>query len=219
MIAVVIANGEFAPPPDLQARLDAAELLIAADGGGRHCLRLGLAPQLLVGDMDSLSLAEQAELQARGAQIERHPPEKDQTDLELALQAALRAGARQTLVLAGLGGRWDHSLANLLLAAQGQFAELAILFLHADQRLFPIRGAQDLEAQAGERVSLLPLGGDARGVTTHDLAYPLTNETLPLGSSRGVSNLVAGPRPRVELAGGTLLCVLSSPDSEIPGEL
>lgn len=219
MIAVVFANGEFVPPPDLQARLDAAGLLIAADGGGRHCLRLGLAPHLLVGDMDSLSQAEQAELQARGAQLQRHPAEKDQTDLELALQAAEGAGAGAVVVLAGLGGRWDHSLANLLLATQEQFAHLSILFLHGDQRLFPIRGAQDLDAQPGERVSLLPLGGDARGVTTHDLAYPLADETLPLGSSRGVSNLVAGPRPRVELAGGTLLCVLSTPDSEIPGEL
>ncbi|MCW5875480.1 MAG: thiamine diphosphokinase [Anaerolineales bacterium] len=208
MLAILFANGEFVPPPDLDQRLAAAQLLVAADGGGRHCLRLGLAPQLLVGDMDSLSLAEQAELQARGAKLLRYPADKDQTDLELALAAAREAGVNEIIVLAGLGGRWDHSLANLLLAAQAQFADLPIVFLHGGQRLFTIRAAAELDAKPGERVSLLPLAGDAEGVRTQGLTYPLAGETLPLGSSRGVSNVVAEPNPRVELARGILLCII-----------
>jgi thiamine pyrophosphokinase len=189
--------------------LTGAGLILAADGGAQHCRTLGVRPHVVIGDLDSLGAAQRAELEAKGAHIVNHPADKDQTDLELALLYAAQAGANEIRVLAGLGRRWDHSIANLLLVAQDQFASLRILFLDGEQRLFVFRSTADLEAKPGERVSLLALGGDAQGVSTRGLQYPLNAETLAFGSSRGVSNVVVDAGAEVRLASGCLLCVIS----------
>lgn len=209
MSVIIFANGELALPPDWQALLENAERLIAADGGARHLLALGLQPDVVVGDMDSLSAQEREELAKMGAKLRTFPAEKNQTDLELALVEAQEAGATQVTVLAALGRRWDHSLANILLATQTQFAEMAIEFLHGEQRLFLIRDEASITAEPGTRLSLIPLGGDAIGVQTTGVTYPLDAEDLPFGSSRGVSNQFETDRVEVKLREGMLLCILS----------
>lgn len=209
MLTIIFANGEFLPPNDLAARLAGADLIIAADGGAQNCLQVGVFPHVLIGDMDSLSPQAQAEFESKRVQLIVHPAAKEQTDLELAFAHAQAAGATDVTVLAGLGRRWDHSLANLFLAALPQFADLRFSFLQGEQRLHILRGENNLDALPGELVSLLPLGGDAIGVSTEKLAYPLHKETLYFGSSRGVSNVVTGKGPKVNIGSGTLLCVIS----------
>ena len=209
LLAVVLANGDLNPPKDMPARLAAAGLVVAADGGSRHCRTLDLLPDIVVGDLDSLDSEARAELEAQGVQFVSHPADKDQTDLELALLHAKQVGALEILVLAGLGRRWDHTFANLLLAAHTQFSGQRILFLDGEQRLFVIRGPVRLDARMGERVSLLPLGGDADGVSTRGLQYPLNLETLTFGSSRGISNVVLTEGAEVDIVAGCLLCVIS----------
>jgi len=207
--AIVFANGEFEAPPDLAARIAAAALLIAADGGLGHLQLLDLQPDVVVGDLDSVDAAEAAALEEAGVQVLRHPADKDQTDLELALLAARQRGADAVEVLGGLGRRWDHSLANVLMTALPELSELPITFLHGEQRLFLIREVAEFEAQAGSRVSLIPVAGDAIGVRTVGLLYPLASERLVFGGSRGVSNVMAAERAQVELDEGLLLCVIS----------
>jgi thiamine pyrophosphokinase len=211
---IVFANGDFVPPADLQARLAAAQLVIAADGGAEHAGTAGRKPDVVIGDLDSLSADLRAEFEEQGVEVLRHPVAKDETDLELALLHAKDAGATQVIVVAALGGRWDHSLANLLLAAQPALRDLRILFVHGEERLFVIHEHAKLDAAMGERVSLLPLTGDAAGVTTNGLSFPLKNETLFFGSSRGVSNSVAHAGAEVRLSAGCLLCVISPADHE-----
>ncbi len=209
MHALIFANGELQAPVDWQARIATADLIIAADGGAEHCRALRLLPDVLIGDLDSLSPTLRSEFEAQSVRFMRHPAQKDQTDFELAMLHAKKAGAREITALAGLGRRWDHSLANLLLTAQPQFSELQITFLQGEQRLHILRGASRLSAKAGERVSLLPLAGDAVGVTTRGLTYPLRSEALKLGSSRGVSNVAEIDSPEVAVQQGILLCVIS----------
>jgi thiamine pyrophosphokinase len=198
----------------MQARLAAAQLVIAADGGAAHARSAGRTPDVVIGDLDSLNADLRADFEAQGVQVLRHPVAKDETDLELALLHAKHAGATQVTVVAALGGRWDHSLANLLLAAQPAMRDLHIQFAHGEERLFVIREHAVLDAAVGERVSLLPLTGDAVGVTTDGLSFPLKNETLFFGSSRGVSNTVADAGAEVRLNAGCLLCVISPADHE-----
>lgn len=214
LLAIVVANGELNTPPDLEQRLAKAGLIVAADGGAAHCRALDILPQLVIGDLDSLEPATRAEYEAQGVRILQHPVEKDQTDLELSLLFAKEAGAQEIQVLGGLGHRWDHSFANLLLGVHPQFASQDILFLNGGTRLFVIRGQASLDARLGERVSLLPLGGDVLGVRTRGLQFPLTGETLAFGSSRGVSNVIVAEPAEVEAAHGILLCVISPPELE-----
>lgn len=215
MQAIVFAHGTLDPPPQLDKLLASAQLLVAADGGAQHCRTLGVRPHVIIGDFDSLSADERAAWEAEGVSTIPHPVDKDATDLELALLYAQEHGTDEISVLGGLGTRWDHSIANLLLGAHAQFANARIVFLQGRQRMFVIRGMAVLNAQPGEIVSLLPIGGDAIGITTRGLKFPLTNETLHLGSSRGVSNVVVDNGAEVQVTNGLLLCIISP--SEVGG--
>ncbi len=209
MKAIIFANGELELPPDWEQLRDSTDLIIAADGGSKHILELGLKADLLVGDLDSISADEEAAMESGAVEILPHPVEKDQTDLELALFEAKKRGAKNIVILAGLGRRWDHSLANILLVAQEQFQDITINFLHGEQNLFMIRDEVEIRGAAGMQLSLIPLGGHARAVHTQGLQYSLENEDLFFGSSRGVSNVFVDEKVRIKLGEGRLLAILS----------
>jgi thiamine pyrophosphokinase len=204
--AIIFANGGFTRPPQIEP----GDLLIAADGGARHCLSLGLTPHLVVGDFDSLDQAQLAALEAAGVELARYPTHKDFTDLELALQHAVQRGADEILVIAALGGRWDQTLANVLLPASQQFCDLRIRLVDGEQEMSVIHGGQrhEIHGRAGDTVSLIPLNRDTNGITTEALEYPLVGESLHFGSTRGVSNALTAPSATVTLREGLLLCIV-----------
>ena len=206
MRVIIFANGGFTEPPELYPD----DLIIAADGGARHCRSLGLTPHLVVGDFDSLDETELAELQAAGSQVVRYARNKDFTDLELALQHARQRGATEILVLAALGGRWDQTLANLLLPAAEELCCTKIRLIDGAQEMSFLRGGECMEVlgQPGDTVSLVPLKGDAHGVTTQGLSYPLHAESLIFGSTRGISNELLGTQASIWLEQGLVLCVV-----------
>jgi thiamine pyrophosphokinase len=209
--AVIIANGDL----NNQPYLEPGDLLIAADGGARHCLHLGLTPQIVIGDFDSLDPQDLNTLQQAGAEIIRHPVRKNATDLELALHVARERGATTAIVLGALGARWDQTIANLLLPLSGELTGLAVRLLDGPQELFlvhatdPNRPASgEIHGLPGDTVSLIPLSGDALGVHTQGLEYPLHGETLYFGATRGVSNVLLTPTAAVTVSAGILLIVV-----------
>lgn len=205
--AVVFANGCL-PEPGLARRLiRPVDVLIAADGGARHALALGLRPSLVVGDFDSLDEAEVSALETSGCQVVRHPADKDETDLELALQLALQGGAEQILVVGGLGGRLDQTLGNLALLTAPALASLDVRMDDGLEEAFFIRQAGTLQGQPGDLVSLIPWGGAVEGVRTQGLRWSLQDETLLAHKSRGISNRMEGESARVNLTSGLLLIV------------
>jgi thiamine pyrophosphokinase len=202
--AVIFANGRLSPPIPIQL----GDLLIAADGGARRCLEQGLIPASVIGDLDSLEPADLEILKACGAQIIAYPSRKDFTDLELALQFACDRQAEEILVLGALGERWDQTIANLLLPVL--YCSVHIRLLDGPQEILFLRGGEQLEIRGnpGDAVSLIPLGGDAHGISTQDLEYPLNHETLFFGSTRGVSNVLLAGRATISLEEGLLLCTI-----------
>jgi thiamine pyrophosphokinase len=208
--ALILANGQLGQPDVVRRRLARLRFddIIAADGGARHAAALGLTVDRIVGDFDSLTQAERDELRQSGATSLQRPRSKDETDLELALLDAADVGATEMVVLGAAGGRLDMTLANVGLLLHPSLRGHSIQLWDAWETaylLFPPGG--EILGSVGDRVSLLPLGGEARGITTHGLAYPLASETLSVGPARGVSNRVATPNPSVELASGALLIV------------
>jgi thiamine pyrophosphokinase len=208
--AIVVAGGSC-DPSDADLLTD-ADLVVAADGGARWLVTLPRMPDLLVGDLDSTPPVLVAELEAAGVPIERHPVDKDASDLELALAAAAKRGATEITVLGALHGeRLDHELANLLALADPTWPaqEIAVGLVRGGTTVAALHGPgeRELAGQPGDVVSLLPIGGDADGVTTRDLRYPLDGERLAFGLARGISNVVDGPRPSVRLGSGTLLII------------
>jgi thiamine pyrophosphokinase len=205
---IIFANGELTEPDLLRARLRAEDVLIAADGGARHCLSLGLTPQLAVGDFDSLTAEELAALRIRGVAVEQHPRGKDETDLELALLAAQRLGATHIAIIGASGGRLDMTLANLVLLTHPALTRLRIEVWHGAQTAWLLRPpGEAVRGRVGDSLSLIPLNGDAEGVTTSGLHYPLRGETLAFGPARGVSNVFTEPVAQVALTRGLLLAV------------
>lgn len=207
MYAVIIANSPNLDIAPYEAQIRAAGLLVAADGGALPLLRAGLAPSIAIGDMDSIGEDGLAELAARAVELRRYPREKDETDLELALLHAAAAGANEIDVLGALGGRWDHTLANVALLALPELRGRRVRLLADGQTLFAVRDAAAIEGRRGDTVSLIPLAGAARGVTTAGLLYPLQDATLSFERARGVSNVLIEPPGRVSLREGLLLVV------------
>jgi thiamine pyrophosphokinase len=204
--AVIFANGQLTTPPAIQP----GDLVIAADGGGRHCLALGIQPHVVIGDFDSLTPSELERLETGGAELVRFPERKDFTDLELALKLAQERGADEVRIIAALGDRWDQTLANLLLPASDWLAPQRVSLVDGAQEILWARHGERLElrGQPGDTVSLVPLVGDAGGINTWELEYPLHDEPLQFGSTRGISNVLIAERAYVSLQAGLLLCVV-----------
>jgi thiamine pyrophosphokinase len=182
-------------------------LVVTADGGAERALAAGLAIDLAIGDFDSLASETLAALEHAGVRIERYPTAKDKTDLELALDAALEAGARRVVVVGGSAGRLDHLLGGLLLLATDAYAAAEMDALIGLASVHVVRGERTLAGTLGETISLLAVGGPARGVRTTGLRYPLRGETLEAGTSRGISNVFVAPEARISLVEGILLAV------------
>lgn len=211
MTAVVVAAGDL-DPADAVTLAD-AHVVIAADGGAASLDRLGVRPQVLVGDLDSIDPALVSRLQAAGTRVDRHPADKEASDTELAVAAALDAGATEIVVLGATGGsRLDHEIANLLLLADPELADVEISAVDGRARVRALHGgaSRALSGAAGDIVTLLPVGGDAGGVTTTGLRWPLAGATLTLGRSRGLSNEVIAPPASVALDAGVLLIIETS---------
>src|SRR5690349_18556464 len=189
MVAALVFAGGDAIPRAVGDLLDRDRLVVAADSGLDHAQLLGFHTDLLVGDLDSVDPSRLREARERGTKVEHHPAEKDATDLELALEAARARGALRVTVVGGGGGRLDHLLANVLLLAAPRFGDLEIDALLPPARIAVVRSHNPLLGRPGELCTLLPAGGPAEGVTTTGLRYPLRDERLPAGTTRGVSNL------------------------------
>ena len=197
---ILFANGEL---PETEIALPPEAVVLAADGGARHCLKLGITPEAVIGDFDSLTPQETAALEARGARLLRYPVDKDETDLELALECAIRRGAREITLYALLGGRWDMSFANLLLLAAPRYNSVRFRICAGESAIRILRGGETLtlRGKPGDTVSLVPLS-DLRGITYRGLKWPLQNADLPFGTPRGVSNTLLGSRAEISLAEG-----------------
>jgi thiamine pyrophosphokinase len=181
--------------------------VVAADSGLEQVHAHGLTAHLLVGDMDSVRADTREAAVQRGTIVERHPADKDATDLELALGAAKAAGATRMIVVGAGGGRLDHFLANVLLLAAPDWAGIEVHALIGPAHGGIVRDQAFLRGAVGSLVSLHPAGGPARGITTTGLRWPLRADDLTPGTTRGVSNEMTDPTATVALRDGVLVAV------------
>jgi thiamine pyrophosphokinase len=205
-VVVVVAGGN-PPDPDGLRQVPLGVPVIAADKGLEHAIALGLDVTVAVGDFDSASPDVVARAEAGATTVERHPAEKDATDLELALDRALSMSPERIVVLSGDGGRLDHLFSTLLLLGSSRYESVEIDAFIGAARVYVVRGERAIEGEPGELVSLFALQGPAEDVRTEGLSYSLDGETLEPGSTRGVSNVLVGERARVSVGSGVLLAI------------
>jgi thiamine pyrophosphokinase len=209
--ALIIANGRVEKPAELSSYTDDSTLIIAANGGIHNCTSLGIQPNIIIGDLDSMEFDEISSYREAGVEVIQFPSHKDETDLELALQYAEKHKIRDVIIIGGLGARWDMTITNILLIANPMFNRMNIRLLEGTQELFLLHPDKYtvVHGQPGDTVSLIPLTSDVFGVVTDGLEYPLNDETLKFGASRGVSNVLLKKQAMIYFKHGLLLCTLS----------
>jgi thiamine pyrophosphokinase len=205
--ALLFINGELEDADVLRAIIQPGDTLVAVDGGLRHLAALDLTADWIIGDLDSADPDEVTRQQKRGARVEKFPPEKDETDLELALQSVCQAGFKDILLLSALGGRLDQLLGNLFILAHPMLEYCQVRLLQGSTEVFLIRHTGQVSGQPGDTVSLLPLHGPVEGITTQGLRYPLHAESLYPDRARGVSNQLTAPLATISVEQGMLLCI------------
>jgi len=204
---LIFANGEL---PDLEragALVRADDYIICADGGTQHALALGLRPHLVIGDMDSLTQEAWEQLEEEQIPIDLHPRDKNETDLELALNAALGRQPSSILIVAALGRRLDQTLGNISLLSDARLAALDIRLDDGVEEVFLCRAQVEIAGDKGDILSLIPWNSPAHDIRTNGLKWPLNDETLYPEKTRGISNEMLGGHATVRLASGLLLIV------------
>ncbi len=204
MRAVIVANGNLQGDARLQHLWQAADLRIAADGGARNARhQLGLAPQIVVGDLDSLDPQTRSWLGDFLVEFVEHPVAKDETDLELAVNLARERGADAVTILGAFGGRTDQFVANVLLLARTP----GVIATDRASEMWVATANTTIEGVPGDTVSLIPLSPKVEGLVTSQLEFALRDETLAFGITRGVSNCMLASRAEVSWSEGVLLVV------------
>lgn len=190
-------------------------LVIAADKGLLYAKEAGIAVDRILGDFDSLPAGILEEYRQKGIPIRTYPPEKDYTDTHLALMWALEEKADKVTILGGMGSRFDHSFANIgllsYLLANGAEGEI----IDPNNRIFMMdrnhTGIKTIRknTEKQEYISLIPYTERVTGITLSGFKYPLTNETLEIGISRGISNELSEQTGTIEVEEGILMVVCS----------
>ncbi|RJP54701.1 MAG: thiamine diphosphokinase [Anaerolineaceae bacterium] len=204
---LIFANGTL---PDLDAArqlLRSDDFIICADGGTRHALALGLTPSVVIGDLDSISVEERRKMKDDGIEMAEFPRDKNETDLELALDYAIEHGCREIVILAALGGRLDQTLGNLSLLTNFRLSTFDLKLDDGVESASFCRARSEVQGRRGDLVSLIPWGGEVRGVCTEGLRWPLSNETLVPHKTRGISNEMTGDLAHIEIESGILLII------------
>lgn len=206
---VIFANGLLTEPDSLRRQLRPDDLIFCADGGTVHALALGLTPQAIIGDLDSLPDELVSRMEAAGVTIHRHPTNKNETDLELALQLAVAQKPDEILVVTALGGRLDQALANILLLTRPEYAPVRLTLVDGPQSATVLRPHQSmiLTGQPGDTLSLIPLTPIVQQVTLSGVEWLLHEAMLTFGSTWSISNAMAVSQANIQIGEGMVLVV------------
>lgn len=205
--AIIFANGELPFPDKIHALMQPDYITIVADGGYRHVKLLGIRPDHLVGDLDSIAEKDLLIATNSGTTMHLYPTNKDQTDLELSLDLAVSLSIQRIFLVGSFGGRADHYLANVFLLFLDKYQSVEIMLCDGNTTIGRIGHEKMIRGTAGDLLSLLPWGKAAEGVITEGLVFPLQGETLFQGSPRGMSNQMSSGTAFIRLEKGELLYI------------
>ena len=204
---LIFANGELPDRDKSRSLIRDRDYIICADGGTRHARALGLRPDLVIGDMDSAGKDELQRLKESNVPLELFSHDKNETDLELAIQRAIEMNPEQILILAALGGRLDQTLANIALLADPRLSAFDVQLDDGVEQVLLCRDQVQLDGRPGDLVSLIPWQGPVSKVETENLKWALQKETLYPDKTRGISNEMTAAKASISIVSGLLLVV------------
>jgi thiamine pyrophosphokinase len=203
----LIFIGGDPPHPNVRQHLPADAFVIAADSGYAHAIAMGLAPNELVGDMDSITSVDLTDARDSNILITEYPSDKDLTDTEIAIASAIARRSSHVTVVSGGGDRFDHVLGMVhSLASCAGTVDTTLFIGTARVSYVSYTKEFQLDTQPGDIVSLIPLGGD-NTVTTTGLQWELDHDTLQSFASRGVSNIATSESVSISVTDGVLAVI------------
>ncbi len=204
---VIFSNGDLADVSRIKEMIKPNDFIIAANGGSKHCKTLGIVPDLVIGDLDSLGKKLKQEWERKNVAMISYPADKDFTDTELAFKYAIKKGYTEIVLAGFLGKRVDHVISNLLMMADLIDKVSKLMIIEGQQEIYVIKDRLEIKGKKGDLVSLIPLLKDCQGVMTKGLKYQLQGSNLKFGKSRGVSNVMLGKKAEIRVKKGKLLVV------------
>lgn len=203
--AVIFVNGNLSDLSQAQDIITDEDYLIAADGGVKYILKLGLMPNAVIGDFDSISPALQKKLLQKNIELIKHPRKKDETDFELALQLTLKRKFNKIIIFGILGDRIDHLLANIFLITKMQIENplIKIKIIEGNKEIFVLNKKIIINGKIGDEVSIIPISEKLENIVTVGLEYKLYHENLFFGSTRGISNFMVKTSAKITASNGT----------------
>lgn len=204
--AVIIINGNLTTIPSLSKLLKKNDLLICADGAAEYTYKQNIIPNVIVGDLDSITNDVKKYYESKQVTFVTYSREKDFTDTELTINYALDYGSEELVICGLLGDRVDHILSNVFYLSKIA-QKLPCTILEGNSNLHFSYKDISLTGKVGDEVSLIPFQGDCEGIITKGLYYPLSNETLEYGSTRGISNVFLKTTCTISFKKGNLLII------------
>lgn len=207
-IVYIISGGPIGDLDFLKSQFVQSEpyALICADGGARYAYRIGLTPRVIIGDMDSLDGDLQRYFEEKGSQIIMHPKDKDETDTQLVLEYAFTMKPDAIVVFGALGGRLDHTLANVSLLMAGARHNIPIKLMDEWCEVFLVLDKAVINGEAGQTVSIFPFP-EAADISLEGFEYPLEGGAMEIGNPYGISNKIAARTAVISVKSGYLLVV------------
>jgi thiamine pyrophosphokinase len=205
----IVSGGRLGDQYFFQKKIAQMEncLIICCDGGVRHLQQTGIKPDVIIGDMDSIDPAQLESYSRQGIKIIKYPGSKDFTDTELALDYAINLKPEEIYIWAALGGRLDHTLANLFLLVKGKAVSIKTYLIDEYCEAFLLNGNITFNKSVGQNVSLIALSPQVEGITLRGFLYPLDDATLRMGESRAVSNIIKEENATLSVRSGNLLVI------------
>ncbi|MGM0501500.1 MAG: thiamine diphosphokinase [Bacillota bacterium] len=208
--AIVFLNGELKGSASFyQQYISSADDLFCADGGAKYTYQLDLIPQLIVGDLDSISDKVTEFYKDNNVEFEKYPVEKDKSDTEILLESLLAKEYDEIILFAALGKRFDHTLANLYLLEKVFNQKTTVKIITPEIKIEVIKDKKMIKEQQGEIISLFSLSDKVEGINLTGFKYELENGTLERGSSLGLSNIIKEQRAEIKIKSGTLLVIFN----------
>jgi thiamine pyrophosphokinase len=209
MRCAIVSNGDIIDHEIHREIIESCDYIVCADGGARHLRAMNVSPNVIVGDLDSMSDDELEYFSERNIEFYKFPARKDFTDSDLAVRYALEKGCSEIVMLGCIGSRMDHTIANITLLLPLLERGIKARVVDEHNEIFVINDSVLVEGEPGRFVSLIPLSATVEGITLSGFEYPLENATLEMGSSLGVSNQLKDQQGYITIKSGNLLVILA----------
>ena len=209
MRVLIIGNGNIANTRIIQNILKPDDVILCCDGGSKYLFEEGIIPHYIIGDLDSSIPQIIQFFETKGVIFKKFNRKKDETDMELCIDFAISLGASQIIILGGIGTRLDHTLTNINLLIKAENSNVKATIIDDNNELNIISSSIQINGKKGDLISLIPISTTVNGISTSGLEYPLTNATMTIGKSLGVSNVLEDIKANISIKEGYLLVIKS----------